>query len=57
MKLAKANIAIAVAEHTGYLKNSSFEMIVILLGIIKITLESGEDIMSSGFGKFCGVIK
>ena len=56
MTLKKANIVEAVAEvveHTGYIKNLSSEMIENLLEIIKRTLESGEDALISGFGKFC----
>jgi len=53
MVLTKANIVEAVAEQNGYTKNQSFEMIETLLEIIKTTLESGEDVLESGFGKFC----
>ena len=53
MTLTKAFIVDAVAEQNGYPKNQSFEMIEILLKIMKRTLESGEDVLVSGFGKFC----
>ena len=53
MTLTKAIIAVKVAEQIGYPKNQSFEMIEILLEIIKRTLESGEDVLISRFGKFC----
>jgi integration host factor subunit alpha len=53
MTLTKANIVDAVAEQNGYPKNQSFEMIETLLEIIKRTLESGEDVLVSGYGKFC----
>ena len=53
MTLTKANTVEAVAEQNGYPKNQSFEMIEILLKIMKRTLESGEDVLVSGFGKFC----
>jgi integration host factor subunit alpha len=53
MTLTKAHIVEAVAEQTGYPKNQSFEMIETLLEIMKRTLESGEDVLVSGFGKFC----
>jgi integration host factor subunit alpha len=53
MTLTKANIVDAVAEQIGYTKNQSSEMIETLLEIIKRTLESGEDVLVSGFGKFC----
>jgi integration host factor subunit alpha len=53
MTLTKANIVEEVAKQNGYSKNQSFEMIEILLKIMKRTLESGEDVLVSGFGKFC----
>ena len=53
MTLTKANIVEALAKQNGYPKNQSFEMIETLLEIIKRTLESGEDVLVSGFGKFC----
>jgi integration host factor subunit alpha len=53
MTLTKVHIVDAVAEQIGYPKNKSFEMIETLLEIIKRTLESGEDVLVSGFGKFC----
>lgn len=53
MTLTKANIVEVVAEQIGYTKHQSSEMIETLLEIIKRTLESGEDVLASGFGKFC----
>jgi len=53
MTLTKANIVKAVTEQIGYPKNQSFEIIETLLEIMKRTLESGEDVLVSGFGKFC----
>ena len=53
MTLTKANIVDAVAEQTGYTKHQSLDTVEILLEIIKRTLESGEDVLVSGFGKFC----
>jgi integration host factor subunit alpha len=53
MTLTKANIVEAVAEQIGYTKNQSFELVETLLEIIKRTLESGEDVLVSRFGKFC----
>ena len=52
MTLTKANIVDAVAEQTGYTKHQSLDTVEILLEIIKRTLESGEDVLVSGFGKF-----
>ena len=53
MTLTKANIVEALAKQNGYPKNQSFKMIETLLEIIKRTLESGEDVLVRGFGKFC----
>jgi integration host factor subunit alpha len=53
MTLTKANIVEAVAEQISYPKNQSSEMIENLLEIIKRTLESGEDVLISRFGKLC----
>jgi len=53
MTLTKADIVETAAKQNGYTINRSFELIEILLEIIKSSLESGEDILISGFGKFC----
>ena len=53
MTLTKVHIVDAVAKQIGYPKNQSSEMIETLLEIIKRTLESGEDVLVSRFGKFC----
>ena len=53
MTLTKANIVEAVTEQIGYTKHQSSELIETLLEIIKRTLEFGEDVLVSGFGKFC----
>ena len=53
MTLTKADIVEAVAEQNGYTNKRSVEMVETLLEIIKSTLESGEDVLVSRFGKFC----
>ena len=53
MALTKAKIVEAVAEQIGYTKNQSVNTIETLLELIKRSLESGEDVLVSGFGKFC----
>ena len=53
MTLTKAQIIEAVAEHNGYTTKQSAEVVETLLEIIKSTLESVEDVLVSGFGKFC----
>ena len=51
--LTKAHIVEAVAEANGYTRNKSFEIVEILLKLTKAALESGDDVMISGFGRFC----
>ena len=53
MNLTKALIVEVVAEQIGYTKNQSVNTIETLLELIKRTLESGEDVLISRFGKFC----
>ena len=53
MTLTKVHIVDAVAKQIGYTKNQSSEITETLLEIIKRTLESGEDVLISRFGKFC----
>jgi integration host factor subunit alpha len=52
MALTKEEIIEAVAKENGFLKNRSTEIVESLLEIIKRSLESGEDVLFSGFGKF-----
>ena len=51
--LTKAHIINAVIEQIGFTQKKSFETVETVLEIIKSTLESGEDVLISGFGKFC----
>jgi len=51
--LNKTHIVDSVAVANGYTRNKSFEIVEILLELIKAALESGEDLMVSGFGRFC----
>jgi len=53
MTLTKSHIINAVADQIGFPKNHSSEIVETFLKIIKRTLESGEDVLISGFGKFC----
>ena len=52
MSLTKDDIAETVAEELGFTKKLSVELIESLLELIKKTLESSEDVLISGFGKF-----
>jgi len=51
--LTKARIVEAVVETNGYTQKKAFETVEILLELIKRSLESGDDALISGFGKFC----
>ncbi len=51
--LTKALIINAVAEENGFTKTKSIEIVEALLEIMKRTMESGEDVLISSFGKFC----
>ncbi len=53
MALTKADIVESIKDQFGFTKNQSVETVETLLEIMKKTLESGEDIMVSGFGRFC----
>ena len=50
--LTKAHIIDAVAESNGYTRKKSIETVETVLELIKRSLESGEDVLISGFGKF-----
>ena len=51
--LTKAQIIEDIAEANGFTRIKSVETVETLLELIKKSLESGEDVMISGFGKFC----
>jgi integration host factor subunit alpha len=53
MTLTKAQIIDSIQNRFGYPKNKSSEIVEALLEIIKRTLEGGDDVLISGFGKFC----
>jgi integration host factor subunit alpha len=53
MSLTKAHIIEAIYKQTGFTLRKSTEMVETLLEIIKSTLEYGDDVLVSGFGKFC----
>lgn len=53
MTLTKADIVESIKEQFGFSRRRSVETVEALVEIIKKTLESGEDILVSGFGKFC----
>ena len=53
MTLTKIQIVESIQNQTGFPKNKSSEIVETLLEIIKRTLASGEDVLVSGFGRFC----
>jgi len=53
MTLTKREIVEHLSESFDYPKNKSSDVLETLLEIIKKTLASGEDVMVSGFGRFC----
>jgi len=53
MSLTKDYIIKALAKENGYQLNQSVELIEALLELIKSKIASGEDVLISGFGKFC----
>ena len=53
MILSKARINEEISSRNGFLKKKSSETVESLLKIIKNSLASGEDVLISGFGKFC----
>jgi len=53
MALTKTHIVNEVARQNGFLKEQSKEIVETLLEIIKKSLESGDDVLISNFGKFC----
>jgi integration host factor subunit alpha len=53
MTLTKAQLVESIHNKIGLTKNKSSEIVETCLEIIKSELESGEDVLISGFGKFC----
>jgi integration host factor subunit alpha len=53
MTLTKDHLVSTVAEANGFQKKRSIEIVETLLNIIKSKLASGENVLISGFGKFC----
>ena len=53
MTLTKIQIVESIQNQTSFSKSRSSEILETLIEIIKRTLASGEDVLVSGFGKFC----
>ena len=53
MALTKNVIVEQLQTQLGFPRNQTVEIIESLLEIVKSTLASGDDVLVSGFGKFC----
>jgi integration host factor subunit alpha len=53
MTLTKEHLINCLAEENGYSRFQAAELVETLIEIIKSRLSSGEDVLVSGFGKFC----
>lgn len=53
MALTKAHITATIQNQLGFTNKQSIEMVEIILEAMKRELETGQDVLISGFGKFC----
>ncbi|MBU1170211.1 MAG: integration host factor subunit alpha [Proteobacteria bacterium] len=53
MALTKNQIVDSVQERIGFSRKKSMDLVENLVEIIKNTIETGDDVLISGFGKFC----
>jgi integration host factor subunit alpha len=53
MALTKTDLIQKITSQNGFIKGKSSEIVESLIEIIKSSLESGENILITGFGKFC----
>jgi len=53
MTLTKEDFVKALVKENIFQKKRSIEIVETMLEIIKFKLASGEDVLVSGFGKFC----
>jgi len=51
--LTKADIVETIQRENGYTRKMAIELVETILEMIKKSLESGDDVLVSGFGKFC----
>ncbi len=49
----KTDLIEAIQQENGFPRKRSSDAVESILSIIKDTLESGEDVLITGFGKFC----
>jgi integration host factor subunit alpha len=57
MTFTKADIVDAITETNGFTKKKAIETVETLIETIKRSLEAGDDVLISGFGKFSVNIK
>jgi len=53
MTIKKAHLIDSIYNQANYSRTNSAKLKKSLMEIIKTTLENGEDVLISGFGKFC----
>ena len=53
MTLTKGDIVQIITQKSGFTKNQSSRAVETLMKLMKDALASGEDVLISGFGKFC----
>jgi integration host factor subunit alpha len=53
MALTKKDLIEQVSTELGFLRNQSAEIVQSAIEIVKSSLVSGDDVLISGFGKFC----
>ena len=53
MSLTREYLIKSISDNVGITKRRSTILVESLIEILKKTLENGEDVMISGFGKFC----
>ena len=53
MALTKTQVVDSIQERIGFSRKKSTELIETLIEIIKSSIENGDDVLISGFGKFC----
>jgi len=53
MTLTKASLIDSISKKITFPRSDSIHLVESLLEIIKHKLESGDDVLISGFGKFC----
>jgi len=51
--LTKSHIVNAMQRENGYARKEAIDLVETILEMIKGSLQSGDDVLISGFGKFC----